>query len=49
MPETISQVMTPDPWTVEESDSIRKAAAIMRDADIGDVIVLREMVPFAGS
>jgi len=42
MPETISQVMTPDPWTVQESDLVRKAAAIMRDADIGDVIVVRE-------
>ena len=42
MSQTISQVMTPDPWTVQESAPIQEAARIMRDADIGDVIVLRE-------
>ena len=42
MSQTISQVMTPDPWTVQESAPIQDAARIMRDADIGDVIVLRE-------
>ena len=41
MSQTISQVMTPDPWTVQESAPIQEAARIMRDADIGDVIVLR--------
>ncbi len=41
MSETISQVMTPDPWTVQEDAPIQHAAQIMRDADIGDVIVLR--------
>ena len=41
MPETISQVMTPDPWTVQETAPIQEAARIMRDADIGDVIVVR--------
>ena len=41
MSQTISQVMTPDPWTVQESAPIQDAARIMRDADIGDVIVLR--------
>jgi CBS domain-containing protein len=41
MSQTISQVMTPDPWTVQEQAPIREAARIMRDADIGDVIVVR--------
>ena len=42
MPQTISQVMTTDPKTVQEGDPIQVAARLMRDADIGDVIVLRE-------
>ncbi len=42
MSQTISQVMTPDPWTVQENAPIQEAAKIMRDADIGDVIVLRD-------
>jgi CBS domain-containing protein len=41
MAQTISQVMTTDPWTVQEDAPIQEAARIMRDADIGDVIVLR--------
>jgi CBS domain-containing protein len=41
MSQTISQVMTPDPWTVQEDAPIQEAARIMRDADIGDVIVVR--------
>ena len=41
MSQTISQVMTPDPWTVQEGAPIQEAARLMRDADIGDVIVLR--------
>ena len=41
MPQTISQVMTPDPWTVQENAPLQEAARIMRDADIGDVIVIR--------
>jgi CBS domain-containing protein len=42
MSQTISQVMTPDPWTVRENAPIQEAARIMRDADIGDVIVIRD-------
>ena len=42
MPVTISQLMTPDPWTVQETAPIQEAARIMRDADIGDVIVVRD-------
>lgn len=41
MSQTISQVMTPDPFTVQEGAPIQDAARIMRDADIGDVIVVR--------
>ena len=33
--------MTPDPWTVQENAPLQEAARIMRDADIGDVIVIR--------
>jgi CBS domain-containing protein len=40
MPETISEVMTTNPWTVTERATIGEAARMMRDADIGDVIVL---------
>ena len=42
MSQTISQVMTADPHTVRESAPIQEAARIMRDAEIGDVIVLRD-------
>ena len=42
MPQTISQVMTTDLKTVQEGDPIQVAARMMRDADIGDVIVLRD-------
>jgi CBS domain-containing protein len=41
MSQTISQVMTPDPKTVQENAPIQDAARIMRDDDIGDVIVVR--------
>ncbi len=40
MPETINDVMTANPWTVTDSATIEEAARVMRDADIGDVIVL---------
>jgi CBS domain-containing protein len=40
MPETISDVMTANPWTVTDQATIEEAARVMRDADIGDVIVL---------
>ena len=41
MSQTISQVMTADPRTVQEDAPIQDAARIMREADIGDVIVVR--------
>jgi CBS domain-containing protein len=40
--DTIRDLMTPDPITVDESASLRDVAAIMREEDIGDVIVMRE-------
>jgi CBS domain-containing protein len=39
--QTIEQVMTKDPLTVAESSPVTEAARIMRDADIGDVLVTR--------
>ena len=42
MSQTVSQVMTPDPQAVREDSPILDAARLMRDADIGDVIVLRD-------
>jgi CBS domain-containing protein len=42
MSQTISQVMTVDPHTVRENAPIQEAARVMRDADIGDVIVVRD-------
>ncbi|MGH8914232.1 MAG: CBS domain-containing protein [Acidimicrobiia bacterium] len=41
MPQTISDVMTADPLTVDEGAPVSDAAQIMRDYDIGDVIVMR--------
>lgn len=39
---TIADVMTPDPATLSATDTIADAAKLMRDEDIGDVIVTRE-------
>ncbi|MCB0878018.1 MAG: CBS domain-containing protein [Thermoleophilia bacterium] len=36
----VSDVMTPDPVTVPSGASIREAAAIMRDRNIGDLLVV---------
>ena len=41
MSQTISQVMTANPRTIQETASIMEAAQIMREDDIGDVIVVR--------
>ncbi len=40
MPETINEVMTTNPWTVTDRATIERGCPVMRDADIGDVIVL---------
>jgi CBS domain-containing protein len=39
MPERIREVMTPDPISVMSDATLRDAAEIMRDREIGDVIV----------
>ena len=40
MTRTVEEIMTRDPRTVNADDPIQEAARIMRDSDIGDVIVL---------
>ena len=40
MPERVRDIMTPDPVSVSESASLRHAAEVMRDHDIGDVLVV---------
>jgi CBS domain-containing protein len=42
MPERLREVMTPDPVTVATSSTLTDAAMIMRDRDIGDVIVRKD-------
>lgn len=39
--QTIEQVMTKDPLTVAETAMVSEAARVMRDANIGDVLVTR--------
>ena len=39
MPERVDEVMTPDPYTLGPEATLAEAARIMRDADIGDVVV----------
>jgi len=41
MTRTVEEIMTRDPRTVNADDPILEAARIMRDSDIGDVIVLK--------
>src|SRR5579872_6812078 len=41
MAQTVRDVMTANPRTVDANDSIEEAARIMRDGDVGAVIVLR--------
>ena len=41
MGRTVEEIMTRDPRTVNADDPIAEAARIMRDSDIGDVIVLQ--------
>jgi len=40
MPERLSEVMTRDPVTVPATASLEEAARLMRDNDIGDVLVV---------
>lgn len=41
MTQLIKEVMTTSPVTLEATDTVRSAATKMREADIGDVVVLR--------
>lgn len=40
MAQTVEEIMTRDPRTVAASDSVVDAARVMRDGDIGDVVVV---------
>ncbi|HEX2053300.1 MAG TPA: CBS domain-containing protein [Actinomycetota bacterium] len=40
MPQRIREVMTPDPKVLPKTASVKEAAELMRDDDIGDVIVV---------
>jgi signal-transduction protein with cAMP-binding, CBS, and nucleotidyltransferase domain len=40
MAQTVEEIMTRDPRTVDASDTIVDAARVMRDRDIGDVVVM---------
>lgn len=41
-PQRVRDVMTPDPITVAESATVHEAALAMREADVGDVLVVRD-------
>ena len=40
MAQTVEQIMTRDPRTVDASDTVMDAARVMRDNDIGDAVVM---------
>jgi CBS domain-containing protein len=40
MARTVEEIMTRDPRTVNADDTVADAARIMRDSDIGDVVVM---------
>jgi CBS domain-containing protein len=42
MAQTVEQIMTTNPRTVNVNDTVKDAAAVMRDSDIGDVIVIED-------
>ena len=42
MAQTVEQIMTTNPRTVNVDDTVRDAAVVMRDSDIGDVIVTED-------
>ncbi|MDQ4064948.1 MAG: CBS domain-containing protein, partial [Actinomycetota bacterium] len=48
MAERIRDIMTHDPATLPASASVAEAAQLMRDSDIGDVIVLGDGNEIAG-
>lgn len=42
MAQTVEQIMTTNPRSVNVDDTVRDAAVVMRDSDIGDVIVTED-------
>ncbi|WP_225753370.1 CBS domain-containing protein [Actinotalea sp. Marseille-Q4924] len=42
MAQTIADVITPDPVTIEATGTVREAAELMRAGDIGDVVVVED-------
>ena len=42
MARTVEEIMTRNPRTVDASDTIADAARVMRDSDIGDVVVMED-------
>lgn len=42
MAQSITEVMTPDPVTVDAATTIHEAAKLMRDRDIGSLIVCQD-------
>jgi CBS domain-containing protein len=42
MAQKVEEIMTRDPRTVDGGDTIVDAARVMRDADIGDVVVMED-------
>jgi CBS domain-containing protein len=42
MAQTVEQIMTTNPRTVKVDDTVQDAAQVMRDHDIGDVIVVED-------
>jgi CBS domain-containing protein len=42
MARTVEEIMTRDPRTVDASDTVADAARVMRDSDIGDVVVMED-------
>jgi CBS domain-containing protein len=48
MPERLSEVMTRDPITVPATASLEEAARLMRDNDIGDVLVVADTGSLCG-
>jgi CBS domain-containing protein len=42
MPQTVNEVMTADPRTVEPGDTLEQAAREMRDGDVGAVVLVQD-------
>ena len=42
MARTVEEIMTRNPRTVDASDTVTDAARVMRDSDIGDVVVMED-------